>query len=93
MCGKSGPHCKPLTTSITLVRVHILVNTSFMYRALVTCSELLFVSKHPLVLNIQLSLCKIQRLFKDFRMTRTVFKKYKFRKNTDLHVEILVQEC
>ena len=25
-------------------------------------------------------------------MTRTVFKKYKFRKNTDLHVEILVQE-
>ena len=52
MCGKSVPHCKPLTTSITLIRVLILVNTPFMYRALVTCSELLFVSKHPIVINI-----------------------------------------
>ena len=51
MSGKSGPHCKPLTTSITLIRVLVLVNTPFMYRALVTCSELLFVSKHPLVIN------------------------------------------
>ena len=70
MCGKSGPHCKPLTTSITLIRVLVLVNTSFMYRALVTCSELLLVSKHPLVSNrYEGSYSRVCVKFKDFSRT------------------------
>ena len=41
---------------------------------------------------IQARLCKIQGFFKDFLMT-FVFKDRKLKKNTDLHVKILLQKC
>ena len=41
-------------------------------------------------LSIQARLCKIQGLLKDFS---TVFKDWKLKKNTDLHIKILLLKC
>ena len=55
-----------------------------------TCEGLGATAHRAFTRFIQARLCKIQGLLKDFP---TVFKDWKLKKNTDLHIIILLLKC